>query len=103
MRGFLGGERVLQLAVLAAILVPLVVATRIIFFTEAAEPIIGASISTVDTQVQLKGVGTADFRDVSNGEALVTRDEVKTSPSGQGIITFADESNLVIAPGSQIT
>ncbi|HXH22354.1 MAG TPA: FecR family protein [Dehalococcoidia bacterium] len=86
----------------ASILLPLGAALYLIFFAEAPVPITSAILSTVNNVVEVQGVNETDFRRAEEQQVLVSGDGVRTSKEGRGVITFVDESSIVLEPDSQL-
>jgi len=88
---------------LASILVPLGVALYLIVFANAPVPTTSAVLSTVNNVVEVQGVNQNDFQEAQEEQVLVAGDDVRTSQQGRGVITFVDESNIILEPDSQLT
>lgn len=88
---------------LASILVPLGVALYLIVFASPPVPTTSAVLSTINNVVEVQGVNDDSFQRAQVEQVLVAGDGVRTSQQGRGVITFADESNIVLEPDSELT
>ncbi len=98
----LSADFVLLVVVTGLTLTPLVLGLRLIFFAEPPLPTSSAVVTTVSTRVDVDPVGDEPFQEVREDQVLVTGDTVRTAPSGRGLITFIDDSTLVLEPDSEL-
>jgi hypothetical protein len=87
---------------LASILLPVGAALYLILLAEQPVPITSAVLSTVNNVVEVQGVNQPDFRQAQEQQVLVSGDGVRTSDEGRGVITFVDESSIVLEPDSEL-
>jgi hypothetical protein len=102
-RRVFSGQGLGVLFLLVIIVAPLAYGLRLILFAPVPEPSVSAVLTTVATVVEVQGTGGVGFKEAKEDQVLVPGDDVRTSNVGRGIITFEDESMLVLEPGSEIT
>jgi hypothetical protein len=87
---------------LASILLPIGAALYLILLADPPIPTTSAVLSTVNNVVEVQGVNQPDFREAQEQQVLVSGDGVRTSDEGRGVITFVDESSIVLEPDSEL-
>lgn len=90
------------LVLLAAIGGPILLGARIVLFAPAPIPATGAVLSTVVSDVQVRGIDTPEFMRAREEQVLVPGEDVRTSRTGRGAITFFDHSTVILDPDSEV-